>query len=277
MPPRTLHPSWPPAVIEGVADVLASTGWPGLTNGEINKLLAMLDIADLEAPNKRTRLWAALHNQQLRDRASNCVIRFITEAMALGRHLQDQPRFDALRDGLAAPLSLVGLRVNEQGKVARAAGTATTLNEVAELAGRLRAELRRRGVHTQVVRYCEEELLRQSLFHAVFEATKGVSDRLRQMTGLTADGADLVDQCFGSRSGIPLVQINAYSTDSQASEHRGFANLLKGTFGMFRNPPAHTPRATAGWALTEPDALDLFSLLSLIHRRLDNAQITPRP
>ncbi len=46
---------------------------------------------------------------------------------------------------------------------------------------------------------------------------------------------------------------------------------------MFRNPPAHTPRATAGWALTEPDALDLFSPLSLIHRRLDDAQVTPRP
>ncbi|MFD6563086.1 TIGR02391 family protein [Micromonospora profundi] len=132
-------------------------------------------------------------------------------------------------------------------------------------------------MHTQVVHYCEEELLRQSLSHAVFEATKGVSDRLRQMTGLTADGADLVDQCFGARSAIPLVRINAYSTDSQTSEHRGFANLLKGTFGMFRNPPAHMPRATTGWALTEPDALDLFSLLSLIHRRLDNAQVQPRP
>jgi hypothetical protein len=148
MPPRNLHQSWPPAVVEGVADVLASTGWPGLTNSEITKLLAMLGIVDVEcASNKRTRLWAALHNQQLRDGASNGVIRFITEAMAPGRHLQDQPRFDALRDGLAEPLSLVGLRVNDQGKVARAAGTATTLDEVAQLAGRLRTELRRRGVH----------------------------------------------------------------------------------------------------------------------------------
>lgn len=237
----------------------------------------MLGIADVEAPSKRTRLWAALHNQQIRDRASNCVIRFITEAMAPGRHLQDQPRFDALRDALAEPMSLVGLRVNDQGKVARAAGTATTLDEVARLAGRLRTELRRRGVHEQVVRYCEEELLRRSLFHAVFEATKGVSDRLRRMTGLTADGAELVDQCFGARAGTPLVRINAYSTNSETSEHRGFVNLLKGTFGMFRNPPAHTPRAAAGWALTEPDALDLFSLLSLVHRRLDGAQITPPP
>lgn len=94
-----------------------------------------------------------------------------------------------------------GLRVNDEGKVTRAAGTATTLDEMAELAGRLRTELRRCGVHAEVVRYCEEEVLRRSLFHAVFEATKGVSDRLRQMISLTADGGELVDQCFGGRAG----------------------------------------------------------------------------
>jgi uncharacterized protein (TIGR02391 family) len=69
------------------------------------------------------------------------------------------------------------------------------------------------------------------------------------------------------------VRINAYRTYSETSEHRGFANLLKGLFGTFRNPPAHTPRAAAGWALTEPDALDLLSMLSLVHRRLDAARV----
>jgi uncharacterized protein (TIGR02391 family) len=264
-------------VIQAVADVLASTDWPGLSNTEITRLLGMLRIADVEASNKRARLWGALLNQQHRDRASNCIIRFIAEAMAPGRFLQDQRRFEALRDGLTEALSLVGQRVNDQGKVARAAATATTLDEVARLAGRLRTELVRRGVHPEVLRYCEEELLRKSLFHAVFEATKGVSERLRQMSGLTSDGAGLVDQCFGAATGTPVVRINAYRTESEVSEHRGFANLVKGILGTFRNPPAHTPRATAGWALTEPDALDLFSMLSLVHRRLDAANVQTGP
>ncbi len=47
------------------------------------------------------------------------------------------------------------------------------------------------------------------------------------MTGLTADGAELVDQCFGARAGTPLVRINAYGTDSQTSEHRGFVNCSR--------------------------------------------------
>src|SRR5258706_13130144 len=97
------------------------------------------------------------------------------------------------------------------------------------------------------------------------------------MGGLTADGADLVDQCFGARSGAPMVRINAYRSDSETSEHRGFANLLKGLFGTFRNPPAHTPRAAGGWALTEPDALDLFSLPSLVHRRLAAGRVGAGP
>ncbi len=242
--PQTLHPPWPPAAVQPVSDVLASTDWPGLTNAEIGRLLAMLRIEDGEAPDKRTRLGVALHNQQVRDRASNCIIRLITEAMAPGRYLQDHARFEALKDGLNETMSLVGLRVTDQGKVARAAATATTLDEVARLAGRLRSELRRRGVHAEVLRYCEEELLRKSLFHAVFEAVKGVSERLRQMTGLTADGAELVDQCFGARSGVPLVRINSYRTDSETSEHKGLREPPQGRVRDLPQPTgAHPSRS----------------------------------
>jgi len=60
VPSKTLHPPWASDVIQAVADVLASTGWPGLSNTEITRLLAMLKIADVEASNKRTRLWGAL-------------------------------------------------------------------------------------------------------------------------------------------------------------------------------------------------------------------------
>jgi len=266
---------WPSSVIQAVADVLASTEWPGLSNTEIHRLLTLAHIPDLEAANKRTRLGTALHNQQQHDGNPGGIIRFLTEAMAIGRYLNDQPRFDALREALAAPLSLVGLQINEQGAVAAAVATATTLDEVAKLAGRLRTELRRRGVHPEVLRFCEEELLRKSLFHAVFEATKGVSDRLRHISGFTGDGAELVDQCFTARSGVPLLRINAYQTVAETSEQKGFANLLKGLFGTFRNPPAHTPRATTTWKLTEPDVLDLFCMLSFVHRRLDTVKTAP--
>jgi uncharacterized protein (TIGR02391 family) len=268
---------WPPAVVQAICNVMASTGRPGLTGNEIERLLHATGIPDvLDEPNKRSRLALALLQQQQPDGTNAAIERFLAEAMNPARFLSDHDRFNELRDALAEPLALLGLEVTAQGKLGPATGTATTLDEVAKITGRLRKELNRRGIHPEAIRYCDEELIRRSLFHAVFEATKGVSQRLRQLTGSTADGASLVDLCFGDRANLQ-VRINAYSTESETSEHRGFANLLRGTFGMFRNPPAHTPRATAGWTLTEADALDLFSLLSLIHRRLDHAQVVPRP
>jgi uncharacterized protein (TIGR02391 family) len=51
-------------------------------------------------------------------------------------------------------------------------------------------------------------------------------------------------------------------------------NLMKGMFGAFRNVTAHAPRIS--WEITEQDALDLLTIASLLHRRLDAAIRTPR-
>lgn len=52
-------------------------------------------------------------------------------------------------------------------------------------------------------------------------------------------------------------------------------NLLKGLFGTFRSPTAHAPKIT--WAIAERDALDLLTLVSLLHRRLDQAILARLP
>jgi uncharacterized protein (TIGR02391 family) len=268
--------AWSSAVVQAIADILASTDWPGLSNNEIEQLLTSARIPDvLDAPNKRSRLFTALIQQQQRDGTNSAISRFIMEAMAPARYLRDHARFDELRKAVAQPLSLLGLEVTAQGRLGPAIDTATTLEDVARITDRLRHELERRGVHAEVIRYCDHELIRQSLYHAVFEATKGVSERLRQMSGLTGDGGPLLDACFGVGSG-PLLRINTYTTESDWSEQKGFVNLVKGIFGTFRNPAAHTTRASLIWNPTEADTLDLFSMLSFVHRCLDQTQVSPR-
>lgn len=75
--------------------------------------------------------------------------------------------------------------------------------------------------------------------------------------------------------GLPLTLNNCSlvwyisQTESEQSEQKGFANLLKGIFGTFRNTTAHAPKVT--WVIEEQDALDILSTVSLIHRRLDGA------
>lgn len=82
---------------------------------------------------------------------------------------------------------------------------------------------------------------------------------------MTDDGGVLVDRAFGGDP--PLIAINERRTASEKSEQSGFANLVKGTFGMFRNPTAHEARIH--WDMSKADAEDLLSIVSLIHRRLD--------
>ena len=136
----------------------------------------------------------------------------------------------------------------------------------------MRANLATRGVHPDVLRFCREELLADNYFHAVMEAVKSVADKLRSQTGLTDDGAALVDRALGGSP--PMVAINPLKTESEKSEQKGFANLMRGAFGMFRNTTAHEARIN--WPMTKDDAEDLFSLVSLIHRRLDTAHMPPR-
>jgi uncharacterized protein (TIGR02391 family) len=55
----------------------------------------------------------------------------------------------------------------------------------------------------------------------------------------------------------------------ERSEHKGFALLLKGAFAAVRNPTAHEPKIL--WQ-GEDDAADYFTLLSMLHRKLDKAR-----
>ena len=77
-------------------------------------------------------------------------------------------------------LVFLGLPVNNKGKVARGP-RADTLSEAARHANSLRTELRRRGVPTEVLRYCSQEVLERNAFHAALEAAKSVLDRLRSI------------------------------------------------------------------------------------------------
>ncbi|WP_235490095.1 TIGR02391 family protein, partial [Achromobacter sp. DMS1] len=67
----------------------------------------------------------------------------------------------------------------------------------------------------------------------------------------------------------PVLTLGPLTTESEKSEQKGFANLLIGLFGAVRNPLAHAPKTN--WPMSEQDALDILTLVSLIHRKLDGA------
>src|SRR5712692_824896 len=258
--------------LQAICGVIGDTA-EGLTGSEIGQLLTRCGIDDpMPGMTKRHRLFEALRAKQDRDGCANNVVAFIQTALDPVRFIGNAAGFAAFCDRLNEALAFSGLHLGEDGKL-QAVTQARTLDEAQERAGRLRSELARRKVHHDVLQFCKAELLQNNYFHAVFEATKSVAEKIRRRTGLTGDGAELVDEAFGLKS--PLLAINTLRTDTEQSEQKGFANLVKGVFGVFRNVTAHVPKIT--WPISEQDALDLLSLVSYMHRRIDAAANVPQP
>lgn len=256
--------------LEAVANALGDTA-DGLTGSEINFLLTASKLADMNpAPNKRSRIYDAFaHSQNMRqDRA--CILAFIRKAMKPERHLKHPGRFETLRSMLNEALVFAEMAVSETGELINVE-RAVTISEAKLRANELRADMVRRGVHKDVLIFCREELVSNNYFHAVLEAVKSVLDKLRALSGLGEDGISLIDKALSGDA--PRVRINQLATDSQKSEQKGFANLLRGLIGMFRNTTAHEARIN--WPMSKEDAEDLLSTASLAHRRLDNAIVLP--
>jgi uncharacterized protein (TIGR02391 family) len=257
--------------LQAVCDIIGDTS-QGLTGSEIGRLFAQCKIEDPSpASTKRHRLFLALRLKQDRDGCANNFVNFIQTVMNPVRFVRNAAGFQELRGQLNEVLAFAGLHLGEDGKT-RSVAPASTLPEAQARAGHLRAALLQRNVHHDVLRFCRAELLQDNYFHAVFEATKSVAQKIRDKTSLTGDGADIVDKAFGVNA--PMLAINTLRTDTEQSEQKGFANLLKGMFGTFRNPTGHA--AKISWKIEEQDALDLLSLVSYLHRRLDAAAIVPR-
>jgi len=258
--------------LEAICNVLGDTS-EGLTGTEIGRLFNRCNIADANPGlTKRYRLYEALSQRQKQDGCANNLIAFIQTAIDPVRFVDNPIQFDQFRDRLNHVLSFAGYQIGTDGKF-REATISRTLSEAEQRAGRLRSELFRRNVHPDVISFCKAELLQDNYFHAVLEATKSVFDKIRQKTGLTNDGAELIDEAFGLKNG-PVLVFNTLRSESERSEHTGIMNLIKGLSGIFRNPTAHAPKVS--WVIGEQDALDLLTMLSLIHRRLDEAVKTKK-
>jgi uncharacterized protein (TIGR02391 family) len=257
--------------LQAIADALGDTS-EGLTGSEIHHLLMTCKIMDIDPPaTKRHRLYNAFVAYQNAAQDRTRILGFIRYAMKPEQYARESSRYEPMRANLNRALAFAGLAVEETGNLV-SAEKAQTLSEAQRRASELRTDLELRKVHPDVLRFCKEELLRDNYFHAVLEATKSVAEKLRAKTGLTDDGATLVDRTLSGE--MPLLAINPLKTDSERSEQRGFANLVKGMFGMFRNTTAHAPKIT--WAIDKDDAEEVFTLLSLVHKRIDAAHILPR-
>jgi uncharacterized protein (TIGR02391 family) len=262
-------PPFSPQQVEQVARIIGGTD-DGLTGPEIGGMLGHLGFPDEGATQtKWKRLYNSLAHLQNKHNVGNHTVQLINAVMRPEGYVSRRDLFKSRQVDLNTVLAFAGYYVRDDGKVASTPKVAT-LDEAFAKASRMSEQLRARGVHDKILAFCRAELVQSNYFHAVFEAMKSLKTRINEMSGVDGDGGALVDDTFGLARG-PIIAINALRNATDEGEQKGFANLLKGLFGMVRNPLAHN--AKVEWEMPEQDALDILTTLSLVHRKLDKAVV----
>lgn len=251
-------------VLEGLCRTIGDSA-DGLTGTEIGQILLNSNIPDIDSQNtKWRRLYSAFADWQNKNQCSNHILRFVQDALQPVRYIGKEEVFHTRRLEVNKRLFFMSAEITEEGTF-REVQKAKTISEAEQRASRLKHKLESRSIHNKIFEYCKAELLVENYFHSVFEATKSIADRLRKMTGLYADGNALVEITFSTTN--PLIKINNLITETDRSEHIGLCNLIKGIFGLIRNPTAHQPKIK--FEITEEEALDILNTISFIHKRLD--------
>jgi len=249
--------------IRSLADILSGI----LTHKQISEQFQNAGIVDTnEGTNKQDRIYFSLKARQKQDNCGNNVLSFILRIINPKRYTIEA-EFEKHRTSINEKLLYEGIEIDKAGQ-ARPVDKAKTISEAKRRSLKIKERVHGIGVHNEILPYCEAEWLNENYFHAILEITKSVAVRLRQKSGYTSDGAELVDECFGlGKEKKPMLAFNTLRTESEESEHKGFGNFVKGFFSMYRNPKAHDPKLLEDTQLTE--MTEVLVVATIIQNKLD--------
>ena len=252
-------------ILEGICRVLGEYA----SGTQIKTYLAQLNITDVDGPQctKWRRLYSAFAAHQNHFQDNTKILEYICLECAPSRYADNEDNYIKLLEQINLQLAFCGLELLQNGRIQKI-DKAETISDAQKKATNLKIKLEQRDTHSMIFQYCKSELLQNNYFHAVFEAMKGLMQRIRMLSGSSLDGANLIENIFSKNN--PVLIINNLQSKSEIDEHMGFCNLLKGLCGMFRNTEAHEPKIT--WNVSEQDALEILGMISYCHRRLDKAQ-----
>ena len=161
--------------LESICKVLGDQN----TGSQIEYYLAQTGIPDTDPGiTKWKRLYNAFIHYQNKNQESNKILVFIQKILSPVRYADNHEQFEQYRTDINKRLLFLGLQLLDNGKF-RKVVEATTIPEAQQRADILKSKLKDRQVHSDVLLFCRAELLQDNYFHAVFEATKSVADKIR--------------------------------------------------------------------------------------------------
>lgn len=270
--------------IEGICNVLGHTS-NGFTRSSLVNLLenSRIEVLDDESRtngysykiglSKSKWLFNCFVNEVNKSQSSEKIFEFIQIALNPASFTMEHQRdkYTFLKEELNKVLLLKGLLINQSGKLVLTQ-RATTLTEVDRRVNELRTKLYNRAIHSEVIKYCIKDYLRKDYYDVVFEASKSLAQRVREITGDSKDGSKLFISVFNPKN--PLIVVNNLTSESDWNEFNGLRELLEAITHLVRNPIAHTPKIN--WKTEEGYALDVLSVISFAHKYLDKCYPMPK-
>lgn len=260
--------------VEAICSVIADTS-DGLSGKELKHMLdkCCVKYQSEVMPNKRTWLFNSLADEF---NINHSILVFknmieITLNPASYTSFDKRKQYKFLKDGINRVLLFEGYQVNDNGKIVKTK-IANNLDDIDSRINSRESEFLKKEFHNQVVRYAKNDFCDEHYFEAVFESAKGLSNKIREMTGLNIDGRRLFDKAFSTAN--PCLVMNKLSTDTEKNEHNGVHMFISSIFLMFRNPQAHELKLE--WAVDREKALDALALISYAFKCLEKFQCVKR-
>jgi uncharacterized protein (TIGR02391 family) len=135
------------------------------------------------------------------------------------------------------------------------------------LASPLGREARIAALHPVVRQVSDRYIESNHMSVAILEAFKAVNNRVKELTGLDSDGAELMGKAFGGSE--PRLLLAEQSTQTGRDIQSGFLQLFVGAVKGIRNPNAHEPLTP----LDDNEALEQLTFASMRMHRLDAAVV----
>ncbi|MFD1440563.1 TIGR02391 family protein [Lacticaseibacillus hegangensis] len=175
-------------------------------------------------------------------------------------------QWSSIRKSINSVLIFTGFALGDDGLVTKIKA-ATTMSEALNRLQTFREQLGPLHLDSHVTKYCTKELLHEDYFHAIFEASKGVLDRLRRLSGSSLDGTQLINNLFNLRAPILFIRGNRLSTQDEKDMYFAASSIFKTIVYMYRNPKAHKVKIYDETSLD--DAVVAFVIMSKAHQIID--------
>lgn len=264
-----------PTYLTMICDALVSLD-DVISDGELGILLLSSDIPDAN-PNasRHRRLLTAMIAEQERARCADSIAKFMRRT---GYHIKTKRGEDAFKRYIREMnqiLSFAGLELDNDANMNPQVDGGKKMYvapEAEERAKQLKALIKARHLHPDLELSCRAEFFVHSgYFVYLTEATKVLLEKVKSKSNVNVDSPAIAEQVFAFPwKGEPVLAFNQFETDSDRSEQFSLMVLLKAMFLIVQDEQSGKYRH--GWKLSQDDALDLLTVLSFFHKKIDKAK-----